>query len=191
MLTAVLFISGIFLFPMWQITLGAPQYPEPIGMNIWIDKIADMNPNDLKNINLMNHYIGMQEIPEHIKEFDFFPYIVQIMIAFGFVIAFIGRPKLYLVWFGTMCVLGVLGMYDFWLWEYNYGHDLSDMAAIKFTDEFGEPIAYQPPLIGRKVILNFVATSLPSTGAYLLFTGMFLSVVAFYKSTKEKAWKSI
>lgn len=185
MLIGSCLLLGLFVFPMWNITLGAPQYPEPIGMNIWINKIEDMNPNDLKNINLMNHYVGMKEIPEHIDEFKYFPYIVIFMMGLGIIFGFLDKPKLYLVWFGIMCVLGVLGMYDFWLWEHDYGHNLDSKAAIKFVDNLGNPLAYQPPLIGTKIILNFVARSIPSTGAYLLFIGMFASIFAYKIGSKK------
>lgn len=73
MIGGSLLLLSLFVMPMWNITLKAPQYPDSIGMNIWINKIEDMNPNDIKNINLMNHYVGMAEIPEHMKEFDIFP----------------------------------------------------------------------------------------------------------------------
>lgn len=187
MLIGVVLLGGLFLFPLWNITLEAPQYPEPIGMDIWINKISDHNPNDLKNINLMNHYVGMKEIPEHLKEFEIFPWVVGGMIILGLIFGFIGNHKLFLVWFIMMSIFGILAMYDFYLWEYDYGHNLDPKAAIKFTNPDGTPMAYQPPLIGSKVILNFRAISLPLTGAYLLFTGMILSLVAFFVGRKETA----
>ena len=49
-----------FLFPLWYIDLEAPQYPEGIGLDIWINKITGHNPHDLANINGLNHYIGMK-----------------------------------------------------------------------------------------------------------------------------------
>jgi len=184
MLGAFLLLS-LFAFPLWNITLEAPQYPEPIGMDIWINKIADHNPNDIKNINLMNHYVGMAEIPEHMPEFDIFPIVIGVMSLLGVVIGFIGKRGLYMIWFAAMSILGTAGMYDFYAWEYEYGHNLNPKAAIKFTDKNGDPLAYQPPLIGNKTILNFKAKSWPMTGAYLLFIGMGLSVVAFIVDKKE------
>jgi hypothetical protein len=187
MIIGSLLVLALFVFPMWNITLEAPQYPEPIGMDIWITKIADHNPHDVKNINLMNHYVGMKEIPEHIKEFEIFPWIVGGMVLLGLVFAFIGNHKLFLVWFIMMCMWGIAGMYDFYLWEYDYGHSLNPKAAIKFTNPDGTPMAYQPPLIGSKMILNFKAISLPMIGAYFLFAGMATSLVAFFIGKKEAA----
>ena len=70
MILSSLALIGGFFFPFWRITLGAPQYPDPLGMDIWINKITSTNPYDLKNINLMNHYIGMKPIPDYISEFE-------------------------------------------------------------------------------------------------------------------------
>lgn len=181
MLIAALLPLALFFSPLWNIALEAPQYPDGIGMDIWINKIVDQEPNDIKNINLMNHYVGMKEIPKHMPEFDVFPPVIAIMSILGVIVAFIGKRKLYLVWFILFALLGAAGMYDFYMWEYDYGHSLNEHAAIKFLDSKGDPLAYQPPLIGSKTILNFVATSKPMLGAYALFLGIALSVVAFFK----------
>ena len=185
MIVGALLILALFVFPLWRITLEAPQYPDPIGMDIWINKITDKEPNDIKNMNIMNHYVGMKEIPTHMPEFDIFPPVIIGMSILGIIIGFLGKRSLYLTWFVIMSVLGTIGMYDFYLWEYDYGHNLSEQAAIKFMDADGNPMAYQPPLIGSETILNFIARSWPHTGAYFLFVGMMLSIVAFYVDRKR------
>lgn len=185
MFVGVILLFGVYAFPLWNITLEAPQYPDPIGMDIHINKIADMNPNDIKNINIMNHYVGMKDIPEKIPEFDVFPYVLGFMILTGFIVAFMGNYKWYLGWFIMASIIGIAGMYDFYLWEYDYGNNLSQKAAIKFTNPDGSPLAYQPPLWGTKTILNFVAHSYPRLGAYFLFVGMACSFVAHFLGKKE------
>ncbi|MGB0369250.1 MAG: hypothetical protein ACPGD8_07575, partial [Flavobacteriales bacterium] len=52
MIIGALLPASLFFVPMWTIELSAPQYPEPLGMEIWINKIADMKTGDLQNINL-------------------------------------------------------------------------------------------------------------------------------------------
>ena len=170
----------LFLLPMWNITLEAPQYPDSIGMDIWINKITDHNPNDIKNINLMNHYVGMRPIPEHMPEFDIFPWVILGMSGLGLVFGIIGNHRLFLAWFILMILIGAAGMYDFYLWEYDYGHNLSDTAAIKIPGQ-----GYQPPLFGSKQILNFKAISLPMTGAYFLVAGMVCSFLAYMLGKKK------
>ena len=185
MILAALTLLGLFFLPMWNITLEAPQYPDPIGMDIHIDRFTDAQPNNIKNINIMNHYVGMQEIPETIPEFEIFPYFVVGMIALGIALAFVGNRKLYLLWLVVLIILCVIALYDFYLWEYDYGHNLRQNAAIKFTDASGDPMSYQPPLLGAKKILNFRAISMPRSATYLMIGGMTLSLIAFWKAKKE------
>jgi hypothetical protein len=156
-------------------------------MDIYVNRFEDAEPNDIKNINIMNHYVGMDDIPETIPEFEIFPMVVGGMALLGVIIGLIGKRKLYMAWFAAMIVLGSIGMYDFYSWEYEYGHNLKQNAPIKFTTPDGEPMAYQPPLIGSKMILNFNAISMPRAGAYLMFLGMGLTVVAFVIAKKEES----
>ena len=127
----------------------------------------------------------MQEIPKTIPEFKFFPLVVGVMITLGVLIGLFGNYRLFLVWFILMCLLGAAGMYDFYIWEHNYGHNLNPKAILQFTNPDGTIMGFQPPLFGSKDILNFKAHSYPRTGAYLLFFGMFLTVIAFFKGKKE------
>jgi hypothetical protein len=187
MMVASILLLGLFVFPMWSISIEAPQYPDPLGMNIWIHKIEDRNPNDIRNINILNHYVGMAEIPEKMKEFEIFPPVIIFMAVLGLLLGWKANYKWYLVWFIVLAVLGSVGMYDFYLWEYDYGHNLDPKAAIKFLDEEGNPMAYQPPLLGTKTILNFTAHSYPLLGAYFLFVGMGLSLLAFFMGKKTEA----
>jgi hypothetical protein len=189
MLIVTLLLVPLFFLPMWNITLEAPQYPIPLGMNIHINKIVDANPFDVKNINLMNHYVGMKNIPSHLKEFDVFPPVIIGMIILGLLIGWKGNWKWFLGWFLLLTILGIAGMYDFYLWEYDYGHTLNPKAIIKFTNPDGSPLAYQPPLFGSKKILNFNAHSYPRSGALLMFLGMILvmmSVVVGYKESSPR-----
>jgi len=190
MLAGAILLASLYVLPIWNITLDAPQYPTSLGMDIHITKLADTNPNDIQNINLMNHYIGMKSIPDELEEFKIFPWVVGFMIIFGLFIGYMGWHKMYLVWFIIMVVLGIAGMYDFYLWEYDYGHSLSPNAAIKFMAPDGSPMAYQPPLIGSELILNFKAHSYPRSGTFFLILGMGLSFLAFLVGKAESRQKN-
>ena len=178
-------LLGLFVFPLWNITLEAPQYPIPLGMDIHINKFADMHEHDIKNINLMNHYVGMQYIPDSIPEFKVFPVVIGIMSLLGMAIGFTKKYKLFLAWFVLMSVLGIAGMYDFYLWEYDYGHTLDPKAIMKFTNPDGSVMGFQPPLMGTKHILNFIAHSYPRAGAWFMFTGMFMTFISFFVGKSE------
>lgn len=179
---ASLLLLVTFLFPIWYIDLEAPQYPEGIGLEIWLNKITGQNPNDLANINGLNHYIGMKEIdPDSIPELKIMPFIIVFMILFGLVTAYLGKRFLVYIWITTFFILAAVGLYDFYMWGYDYGHNLNPMAAIKIPG-----MAYQPPLIGSKMLLNFNAISMPDVSFYILVVVVLLAVFALRLDKKSK-----
>lgn len=166
---------GALALPLWRIDLEAPQYPEGIGMVIRAATVEGVKPNDLQNINGLNHYIGMREIvPESIPELRWMPGILATFALLAGLVALRGRPRLLLAWLVLFAVAGVAGLYDFWRWGYAYGHDLDPQAIIKIPG-----MAYQPPLIGSKQILNFTAHSWPAAGGLLLGLAFVLGGAAF------------
>lgn len=192
MIVGCLMLLGLFKFPLWNIMLGAPQYPDPMGMNIFIDGIEGVKEFDIQNIDGLNHYIGMQKIPkpEQMWEFSTFPLVIGSMVVLGVIIGLLGffkkiSPYWFLGWLGLMTILGILGMYDFNNWLMEYGTDLDPNAIMKMTYPDGSPMTYKPPLLGHQKMLNFDVDSYPATGAYLMFFGMLLTLVAFYLGMKK------
>ncbi len=187
MIIGSLLLLGLFKFPLWNIMLGAPQYPDPLGMNIYIQGIEGVDEFDIQNIDNLNHYIGMKTIPkvEDMWEFSVFPKVIGAMVALGVIIGILGfmnkvSYKWFLGWFVLMSILGLLGMYDFNLWLIDYGTDLDPRAIMKLENLDGTPMTYKPPLLGYQKMLNFDVDSWPATGAYMIFAGMMLTVVAFF-----------
>jgi len=175
MAAGILGLCLVFIFPIWRITLEAPQFPDPLKMYIFIDKIGgnEEEGDILQNINILNHYVGMQYIkPDSIPELVYFPYIAYAMIFLGIIAILINRYWSYLSWGSIMAILSALGIYDFYLWMYDYGHNLDPKAPIKVPGQ-----SYMPPLFGEQDLLNFYVTSYPQWGT----VGMALSVLlAFY-----------
>ncbi len=186
MIGAAVLLLTLFIFPLWQITLIAPQYPDGVVLKIWIDKIGGNEPGTLQNINILNHYVGMKPIePESIPELSYLKYIVIVMATLGLLAAWINRKMVILGWAVLLLALGVLGMYDFYLWEYDYGHNLDPNAPIKIEGQ-----AYQPPLIGQKTLLNFLAKSYPHLGGMAMFTSMILAFLAYWIKNKTKDYET-
>lgn len=193
MMIGSLLLMGLFVFPLWNIELGAPQYPEPLGMDIYIDGIQGQNEFDLQNIDGLNHYIGMKILPkpEEMWEFTVFPLVIGGMAALGVLFGLLGfldkvSYKWFFGWLILMSVLGVLGMYDFNAWMTDYGTNLDPKAIMKLANPDGTPMSYKPPLFGHQKMLNFDAYSYPRLGAYLMFAGMVLTLVAGYMGWKKR-----
>jgi copper chaperone NosL len=175
-------LLGSFLSPIWSITLEAPQYPTGVTMYIWINKISGSEPGTIQNINILNHYVGMKMIePDSIPELKYFPKVIIGMALLGVLFGFINNKKLWIVWGVIIIILGVLGIYDFYLWEYDYGHNLADDAPIKVPGQ-----SYQPPVFGSKMLLNFNAISYPHYGSIFIGLSLALSFVAAFLKGKQE-----
>lgn len=181
MLIAALLPLILFISPMWRITLGAPQYPGGITMYIWINQITGEDPGTIQNINILNHYVGMKKIePDSFSELKYFPYITIGIVLLGLFAGILNKPNIFLVWAGLFLFLAILGIYDFYLWEYDYGHNLSDDAPIKVPG-----MAYQPPLFGTKMLLTFKAESYPHWGGIAMGVSILLGFFAFQLAKRE------
>lgn len=172
-LVAALALGLIYVLPVWRIDLEAPQYPEGLGMVIQVNTIEGKKPNDLDNINNLNHYIGMKRIvPESIPELRVMPVVIGVLILLGVLAAALGRRWLLYVWVGAFLLVAVGGLADFWKWAYDYGHNLDDENAIIKVPG----MTYQPPLIGSKQLLNFRAHSWPGAGGWIAIASCLVGV---------------
>ncbi|TZF84798.1 hypothetical protein FW774_07410 [Pedobacter sp. BS3] len=171
---SAILLSGAYFLPLWRILLEAPQYPEGLELKIWLTGLS----GNIAQINGLNHYIGMKFIVEaDFWEFKLMPYIYGVIVLLGFITAYFNSTKLLWIWVICLVLFAIVGLTDFYLWEYAYGHNLDPRAAIKVPG-----MTYQPPLFGYKQLLNFLAGSFPDIGGILAGTGGVIAVaVLFYK----------
>ncbi|MGN6267078.1 MAG: hypothetical protein ACTHM5_15465 [Ginsengibacter sp.] len=180
----LIFISGILLIlvlfvPLWQIELEAPQYPEGLVLKMYPHKIG----GNVDIINGLNHYIGMRTL--HTKdfiEFTVLPYIVGFFALLCFIVVALKKQKWLTILFTLFVSFGIFSMVDFWRWEYAYGHELNPDAPIQVPG-----MAYQPPLIGYKQLLNFGAFSIPDIGGFLfILVGLLLLIALLLPWHKKR-----
>jgi copper chaperone NosL len=178
---AALALGALYLTPLWHIGLTAPQYPEGLGMYIWVSRITGEKPQDLNSINGLNHYIGMKTIvPESIPELRLLPVVVAAAVIVGLLVALIGRRSALYAWTAVFAAASAAGLADFWRWGYDYGHNLDPHAAIRIPG-----MSYQPPLLGDKQLLNFHATSWPAMGGWIA-----ILVLAVLVALSVTEWRS-
>lgn len=157
---AAVALATVNFVPFWSIYLIAPQYPEGLSMQIWLNKLT----GDVEIINGLNHYIGMKHIKaEMFPELNYLVYVVGAFSLLGLAIAIAPKIKFLLTYVLLFVLGGVIALIDFYKWGYDYGHDLDPKAAIQVPG-----LSYQPPLIGHKKLLNFDAFSYPDTGAWIV-----------------------
>ena len=179
LIAGLLFIGSLFV-PMWRIELEAPQYPEGLVLQLHANKIG----GDVEIINGLNHYIGMATLhTENFFEFTVLPYLFGAFAIISLALIFINNRKAVLAFFTFFVLFVILAGIDFYRWNYEYGHNLDPNAAIKVPG-----MAYQPPLIGYKQLLNFGAYSIPDVGGWLFVLVGFTLLVAMiiqYKTQKN------
>ena len=169
-------LSGSLFFPIWQIELYAPQYPEGLILLIHADTLA----GNVDIINGLNHYIGMQELDaDNFPEFTYLTYLIIFWSVVMVIVGFLGKKKWLNILLYAFVAFSLLAMADFYRWNYNYGHNLDPNAAIKVPG-----MSYQPPLIGYKQLLNFGAYSMPAVGGWCYIASGMLILLAFIMENK-------
>jgi len=173
------------LIPLWRIELSAPQYPE--GLLLLIGGLKGISGN-LDSINDLNHYVGMAKIiPSEFWEFKAIPIILIVFAVLFLISAFTKSRKMTFTSFVLFCIFGALSFVDFYYWTYNYGHNLDPSAPIKVPG-----MAYQPPVIGYKKLLNFEAYSIPDLGGWLLIlAGVLVALAVLIEILNSKKKKTV
>ena len=174
LLLAALALIAVYLFPMWTMTMFAPQYPQGLRLAIWSYKLDGGNGGqDVKEINVLNHYIGMPALTtESFTEFKWIPFVVGAL-GLLFLRALVhGRMS------GLLDVT-VMFLYfsAFSLWSFGYklwvyGHNLDPSAPVRVP-------GFMPPLFGYRKIANFEVYSYPGPASYVLGAVLVLLLAAF------------
>jgi len=170
---SALLLVAVYIFPLWNLTMFAPQYPEGLRLDIYSYKLVGGNGGqDVPEINILNHYIGMRDlVTDDFTEFKWLPFIVGALGLLYLRAAVMGTV-------GGLLDIVVLNAYfsAFALWSfgyrmYSYGHNLSPTAAVKV-----EP--FMPPMFGGRQLANFEVYSYPQAASYAMALSSLLLVAA-------------
>ncbi len=178
-LLAVVCLLLTYAFPLYRMTLKSNFYPEGLVLNIYSYKLTSGHNNtDLREINVLNHYIGMKEIKEEdFPEFTWLPLAFGVIALLALRVIVVGHMSELIDIVVLLIYVGLFGFYRFYTWLYHYGHDLSPKAAIKVA-------GFTPPLIGFKQIANFGVYNMPHLGVVFLILAVILLIVAIFLSRK-------
>lgn len=162
-LVAALALVPMYVAPLWNMTMFAPQYPDGLRLEIYSHKLEGGNHGqDIKEINLLNHYIGMRDlVAEDFTEFKWMPFAVgALILLFMRTIVF---GKVYNL-VDVTALFGYFGLFSLWSFVYKlyrYGHNLAHDAAVKVPP-------FTPPIFGHTKMANFDVYSYPALGSYAM-----------------------
>lgn len=179
---AALMLGAVYVLPLWNLTMFAPQYPDGLRMDIYSYKLeGGREGQDIKEINLLNHYIGMKDLAtEDFTEFKWMPFVVG-AIGLLFLRAAAHGRMMDLV--DVTVLYGYFAAFSLWSFGYklySYGHSLAPTAAVKVAP-------FMPPLFGYKKLANFEVYSYPAAGSYLLALVILLLATAVVLAWRDDA----
>ena len=177
-----------FAFPLWRISMKAPQYPNGLSMDIYSYQVIGGNDgHDIQEINTLNHYIGMHTITrDELRDLDWIPFGLVAMAMLALRAALLGNIRtmidLSMIAFYISAV--AFGRFVWMLWE--FGHHLDPKAPVKMAP-------FMPVVIGDKQIANFHTWSMPQLGSVLLgvFTAGVWGITVWYLWTGRRQAKAL
>jgi hypothetical protein len=181
-LVAVLALLPSFFFPLWNMSFYSNQYTDGLFLHIYSYQLEGgktPNRDDLREINSLNHYIGMRPLLESdFSEFNWVPLVIGLLMILALRAMVLGKMSNLVDVFVLFTYFGLFSMWSFYHRLYMYGHNLDPTASIKV-----EP--FTPPLFGTKVIANFTINSFPGLGSYAFFAFAVLLLAAIFLSIKR------
>ena len=167
-LLAALLIVGSLPFAYWHLELHAPQYPRGLNVRIWVDHVE----GDIKEIDGLNHYIGMAPLDEGGElERRISLFAIPLVAAAG-ALAAIRRRRFWLFALPAIALPAIF-VGDLFFWLYKFGHELDPTAAL--SSSIGE---FTPMLLGPGRVAQFRTTSSFGPGFYLALLGAILLITA-------------
>lgn len=163
-IAGMLLAAAIFV-PLWKMELVAPQYPAGLVMHAYGNRFEGDSStyyDDVREINGLNHYVGMKPI-KPVTEMDLFIPGMIATIAGLIGVSFIGwkRGLFRALMIAGVWFLPVFFIADLQYWLYNYGHTMDSHAALNTG-------AFTPKVFGRTQVWNFHSENSFEIGFYLM-----------------------
>jgi copper chaperone NosL len=177
---AILLVITYFV-PLWNLTMFAPQYPDGLRLDIYSHTLVGGNRGqDIKEINLLNHYIGMHDLAvEDFTEFKWMPFVLGGLALLYLRAIVLGTVKEIVDASVIFFYFGAFSLWSFGYKLYRYGHDLAPDAAVKVPP-------FTPPMFGFQQIANFQVYSYPQIGTYVLAGVTLLLVAALWVTWRQR-----
>jgi hypothetical protein len=176
LLTAAVLLVVSMALPYWGLVLEAPQYPGGLRLRVFVNVMTgDEDPqlDEVREIDELNHYIGMQSLYDAAK-FErsiAIPAVILMIVMLVVAVFWRGRRS----WLLTLPALLFPFIYlgDLAFWMANYGLNLDPYAPLSSAIR-----PFIPPILGEGVIGQFKTIAYVDTGWYIVVAGSLLIVIA-------------
>lgn len=139
--------------PLWTMTMRAPQYPKGLRLYAYGTTMS----GDLRELNILNHYIGMPPITAPALETSLFPIGITALVVLCLLSPVATWIRRLAVVATAIFPLGILADLQWRLYE--FGHTLNPTAPIRLKP-------FTPLVIGPTTMGNFVSSAMVSWGVW-------------------------
>ncbi len=169
-LGGLLFVTSS-IFPFWNMTLHAPQYPKGLHLEAHLTSIS----GDVAEIDTLNHYIGMRPLGEAATLERKLAWVAVGSMGLLIVAAMFIHSK-----WAAACVLPAISfpfvfLADLAYWMNDFGQNLDPHAALSKAIK-----PFTPPVLGRGTIGQFHTDAIPGTGMWIAFASGLVLIAALY-----------
>ena len=170
MLGALLIIISIFL-PYWSMTLQAPQYPQGLKTEVYVNQLA----GDVDEIDALNHYLGMPSLDEGGQLERSISAVALVVLGLLLMATVFVHNR----WAAVLALPALLFPFiflaDLWWILYQYGHSIDP------TSPLGGAIdPFTPPIFGPGSVGQFATVARPEAGLYLAFAAVLVILLGLW-----------
>jgi nitrous oxidase accessory protein len=163
-LTAAGLVALSSVLPLWNMTMRAPQYPKGLRLTAYGTSMI----GDIRELNILNHYIGMPPIEAPTFETSMFPIGIAVLVTLC-LLAPLNR------WLRRLGVFAVAStpfviVVDLQWRLYAFGHTLNPHAPIRLKP-------FTPLVLGTSHMGNFVSTGMVASGVFCLLAAAVVLVL--------------
>ncbi len=161
--------------PLWTMKMEAPQYRKGLFLHAYGTGMT----GDMRELNILNHYIGMPPVEAPAFETSMFPIGIAVLVVLCLLSPF-GRWLRRAAVAGLLCTpLVILGDLQYRL--YAFGHSLNPTAPIRLKP-------FTPLVIGETEMGNFESHAMVSWGFFCFIAAAALLVLAgIYAARSERS----
>lgn len=168
---AALLLLLSILFPYWRLTLHAPQYPRGLSVQAYVNRVE----GDVREIDGLNHYIGMRPLDEAAA----FEKSIAIIGIIGVALLIVAAIYVHTRWVALLTLpallLPLIFLGDLQFWLANFGQNLDPTAALSSSVD-----PFVPPVLGEGVIAQFRTWSEPEIGLWMAVAASLLIAVGLW-----------
>jgi nitrous oxidase accessory protein len=163
-LAAAVLVALSTSLPLWSMTMRAPQYPKGLRLDAYGTRMV----GDLRELNILNHYIGMRPIEMPALETALYPIGILSLVILCLLAPF-HRYLRHLAIAG-LALTPVIMLADLQRWLYVFGHSLDPQAPIRLKP-------FTPLVLGTSTMGNFQSSAMVGSGVLCLLAAATLLVL--------------